>query len=120
MTGEGGRAILYPEELTKAKVYLRVEDDEEDQVVTDCVLAARAYLAGAGVALPGPNDPRRTLYDLACHGLALGYYERREATTATAENPVLRSVINQLKLTEPPVSNLDTNEGGGGNAPDDP
>ena len=95
---------LAPDELTAAKGYMRVEDSTEDGVVTACVLAARAYLAQAGVSLPGLESPRRPLYDLVCHALALGSYDLRGpevAGSAMAENPQLRRSINQLKFTEP-------------------
>ncbi len=115
---------MYPEELAAAKDYMRIEDAEEDLVVQDCVLAARAYLAGAGVALPGADDPRRRLYDIVAHALALATYEHRDMVTpgaAVSQNPMLRSFITQLKLTELSASNLDAGEEGGGvNASDHP
>lgn len=123
-------AILYPEELAAAKAYLRLDGDEEDPLVTGLVLAARAYLTQAGVTLPAPDDARRPLYDLCCHGLALGYYERRETEGEMPLNLNLRMILNQLKMTEPPVvSDLDTDaepdtsdgeEGGGDGGNEDP
>lgn len=91
-------------ELKAAKAYLRVEDDEEDPVVSGCVLAAREYMAQAGIALPEPGNPRRTLYDLVCYAITLSTYDQREPVmvgAAVAENPVLRRMLIQLKLTEP-------------------
>lgn len=117
---------LYPEELAQAKAYMRLTGAEDDSLVISCVNAARAYLREAGVALPAYNTPRRALYDTVCHSLALSVYDRRETVltgSAVAQNPVLRGMLNQLKLTEEPVSNLDTGpneEGGGGDATDDP
>ncbi len=77
---------LYPEELAAAKAYMRLEGSEEDALVMGMVLAARAYLAGAGVALPAAGSGRRALYDRACHSLALTYYERRGAGGAAPED----------------------------------
>lgn len=105
---------LHPEELAAAKAYMRIEGDEEDSLVVSMVMAARAYLEGAGVSLPPAGSDRRSIYDLACHGLALSYYDHREETgTALADNPALRRAINQLKYTEPPASNLGDGGAGG-------
>lgn len=96
--------MLTAEELEAAKGYLRVEGKEDDAVVTACVLAAREYLAGAGVALPPAGSARRALYDLACHAMALSSYDQRDPVitgTIVAENPQLRRIVVQLKLTEP-------------------
>lgn len=107
---------LSQEELEAAKAYMRVDGDEDNAVVTQCVIAARAYLTGAGVSLPAPDTQRRSLYDLVCHVLALEAYDRRVMTitgTIVANNPVMRQMLNQLKLTEPPVSKLGTGAGDG-------
>ena len=93
-------------ELAAAKGYMRVEGDADDGVVTACVLSAREYLARAGVSLPGLESPRRPLYDLVCHAMALGSYDLRDPVitgTIVAENPQLRRMLTQLKLTEPEV-----------------
>lgn len=113
---------LSPEEMAAAKAYMRIEGEDEDPLVMSMVLAARTYLTEAGVALPEAGSGRRALYDLVCHGLALAYYERREATGAAVdENPAIRRALNQLKLTEP-MSNLDTGsaEGDGDHGGTDP
>lgn len=98
------------EELEAAKRYMRVDDDTDDLVIWACLQAARGYMAEAGVAMPKDDTPRRTCYDLVCHAMALSLYDRRELTAqgAVNESPVLRGMLNQLKLTEPDVSNLDT------------
>ena len=94
---------LTADELTAAKGYMRPAADD-DAGVTACVLAARTYLAQAGVSLPGLESPRRPLYDLVCHALALGSYDLRDpivSGTIVTENPQLRRALNQLKFTEP-------------------
>lgn len=108
---------LTREELEAAKAYMRVDGYDDDTVVTQCVIAARAYLTGAGVSLPAPDTHRRSLYDLVCHVLALEAYDRRVMTitgTIVADNPVMCKMLTQLKLTEPSVSKLDTGAGNGG------
>ncbi|HWS43300.1 MAG TPA: head-tail connector protein [Pseudoflavonifractor sp.] len=96
--------MLTSDELSAAKAYLRAEDD--DDVVTACVLAAREYLDQAGISTPGLKSSRRPLYDLVCHAMALGSYDLRDPVitgTIVAENPQLKRMIVQLKLTEPEV-----------------
>ena len=102
MTGEEGWA-LYPEELAAARAYIR-PDEEDDSAVIAAVLAARSYLEAAGVALPPAGGKRRALYDLVCHSLALSVYDRRDPIipgAVVSENPVLRSMLTQLRLTQP-------------------
>ncbi len=109
---------LTEEELAEARAYMRVDEGPEavlddaqvERVVRSCVRAARAYLAGAGVSLPPAGTNRRAEYDVVCHALALARYDTRNALSESAllENPVFRRMLNQLKMTEPPVSNLDT------------
>lgn len=103
---------LTAEELRRAKDYFRVDGDEEDDLIAACVLSARAYLRGAGVAPPGEDGHRRALYDLVCWAIAMSAYDRREMTLtgqSVGDNPVLRRMLTQLKWTEPEnVSNLDT------------
>lgn len=102
-------AGLTQAELDAAKAYLRVSGTEDDQVVAQCVLAARQYLADAGVGLPAEGSPRRALYDLVAHSMALSGYDQRDPVIAGAvtENPQVRRMLTQLRFTEP-VSKLDT------------
>ncbi len=95
-------AGLTAEELEKAKAYIQPPYD--DGVVEDCVLGARAYMAGAGVSLPPPGTPRRSLYDQVCHKLALADYDSRNPVIIGAvpvENPVFDRQFLQLQLSEP-------------------
>ncbi len=106
--------LLYPEELAAAKAYMRVEGEEDDALVVDTVLAARTYLAGAGVTLPPAGSGKRALYDMACHCLALAYYERRSVDeTAPEDSKAVQRIIEQLKKTEEADgSNADAGKGG--------
>ena len=102
------------EELEAAKGYMRVDGDDDDIVVTQCVIAARDYMTTAGIALPPSGTPRRASYDICAHRMALDDYDERRGVIheKADENPAFRRRLNQLKLTEPPVSKSDT--GGGG------
>lgn len=98
--------VLSADDLMAAKKYMRVEGDDDDGVVTACVLAARGYLERAGISMPGLRSSRRPLYDLVCHAMALGSYDLRDPVitgTIVAENLQLRRMVVQLKLTEPGV-----------------
>ncbi len=104
-------AELTPTELEAARGYLRAPEDD-DEAVMAAVKSARAYLEGAGVALPPAGSPRRDLYDTVCHSMALSVYDHRGLIVVgvtVSENPVLRSMLNQLKLTEP-ANHLDAGE----------
>lgn len=103
---------LSREELEAAKGYMRVEGEDDDLVVMSCLQAARAYMEEAGISLPASGTPRRASYDLVCHAMALSLYDRRETTTSETvhDNPVLRGMLTQMKLTEPDRSKLDTVE----------
>lgn len=93
---------LNAKELAAAKAYMRVDDD--DAVVTDCVIGARDYLADAGVCLPEAGTGRRGKYDLVCHAMALAAYDQRNPVitgTIVSENPQLRRMLRQLMGTEP-------------------
>lgn len=95
---------LYFEEMEKAKAYMRVEGDDDDMLVADCVLAARGYLTDAGVSTPEQGSQRRAQYDLVCHAMALSSYDLRDPVitgTIVSENPQIRRMLTQLKLTEP-------------------
>lgn len=99
------------DEVAACMRYMRVEDAEEEPAVLECLLSAREYLAGAGVAVPPEGTGRRRLYDTAAHALALDYYEQRGGVldrASVTDNPAFRRTLNQLKLTEPVVSELDT------------
>ena len=73
--------------------------------------AAVGYMTQAGVGEPPEYTPRRAQYDLCVNYLVLDSWDRRDASfvgAASSENPAFRRLLNQLKLTEPDVSNLDT------------
>lgn len=101
---------LSQEELAAAKAYMKVDGDDDDAVVTQCVIAARDYMTTAGVALPPSGTLRRASYDICAHRMALDDYDERMGTAheRAEENPAFRRRLNQLKLSEPQGSKLDT------------
>ena len=75
--------------------YMHVDEDDNGRIENEFIPAAKAYLAGAGIAEPTPDDP---LYTLAVHALTLHFYDHRDSVGGEAPLPIgLRPVINQLK-----------------------
>lgn len=72
--------------------------------------SAVSYMEEAGVSEPPEGTGRRAKYDLCVNALVLDAWDNRgtEIAARAEENPAFRRVLNQLKLTEPDVSNLDT------------
>lgn len=88
---------LNGERLTAVKRYMRIDGDEDDEVIAALYAAAVRYLSSAGVYEP-PDCAE--LYHLAVWSLTLHYYDHRDAVGGEASIPTgLRPIINQLKLT---------------------
>ena len=86
-------------------------DAGEDALLASPPGAAVSYMEQAGVSEPADGTPRRAQYDLAVNYLVLNSYDQREPAvsgTIVSENPAFRRHLNQLKLTEPVVSDSDT------------
>ncbi len=82
--------------LEACKRYMRVDGDEEDEVILSLMFAAELYLRGAGIT---PENSPEALYSLALYGLTLHYYDHRDAVGNESAFPAgLRPVITQLKL----------------------
>ena len=81
--------------LDACKLYMRVDGDEDDELIGSLMTAAKAYLANAGIDEPEEDSP---LYTLAVHSLTLHYYDHRDAVGDEASFPTgLRPILNQLK-----------------------
>ena len=98
---------------TALMAYCRIDElDAGEAVLLESLYAAAvAYMEQAGVSEPKEGTPRRAQYDLAVNYLVLDSYDQREtvfAGTIVADNPAFRRIMNQLKLTEPEVSDSDT------------
>ena len=71
---------------------------------------------GAGVTEPETGSPRLPLYNACVNALVLDAWDNRGTQTGVKEisdNPAFRRKLNQLKLTEPAVSESDTGQNGG-------
>lgn len=92
--------------------YCRIDalEDGEELLLQGLYNAAVSYMEQAGVSEPKEDTPRRAQYDLCINALVLDGYDRRGAQVegSVSDNPQLRRMIVQLKLTEPAVSESDT------------
>lgn len=106
--------MAIPEErLPGLLAYCHISDPDADDLLTIEILydSAVGYLTEAGVSQPEDGTTRRAQYDLLVHAMVLDGFDQRGAQSAAGtltENPSFRRVMNQLRLSEPPVSNLDT------------
>lgn len=83
--------------LAACKHYMRVDGEDDDELIRSLMQAAGEYLSGAGIEKPEEPSP---LYTLALHSLTLHYYDHRDAVGGEAPFPTgLRPIINQLKHT---------------------
>lgn len=82
-------------QLARLKRYMRVDHDDDDEIIQSIWESAVTYLGNAGI----PDDGS-SLYWLAAAGLTLHWYDSAPAATGSGETiPLgLRHIINQLKL----------------------
>lgn len=95
--------------------YCRIEEPTDEELLTleGLYEAAVGYLETAGVSQPPEGTPRRAQYDLCVNFMVLRDFDMRDATVTgtVSDNPAFRRLITQLKLSEPDVSDLDTEKG---------
>lgn len=92
--------------------YCRLDSEElteaELRLLEGFFHAAVSYI---GISVPTESG-RLAKFDLVVNAMVLDSWERRDMTitsTVAVDNPALRRIINQLKLSEP-VPNSDTSE----------
>lgn len=89
------------------------EPDEADLLALNQAWdSAEAYLEGAGVTRPAPENAKRlSLWLGVMLPMALDEYDQRGAQFDAGklqDNAVFRRKLNQLKQTEPPLSEEET------------
>lgn len=104
---------LTEERLAALLAYCRIDalEEGEELLLQGLYDAAVSYMEQAGVSEPEAGTHRRAQYDLCVNYLVLDGYDRRDVTITGAivsDNPMFRRMLNQLKLTEPTVSESDT------------
>ena len=83
----------------------------EEALLKRMYLDALGYLADAGVSIPPDGTTRRARFDGCVDAIVLETWDHRGTTTdgpVIPENRAFRRKFNQLKLTEPIVSESDT------------
>ena len=89
-------------------------DPEVQRLIPIFYQDAVGYMAGAGIAEPAEDTPRRAQYDLCINALVLDAWDHRDMTEPSnqvTENPAFRRRLNQLKFSEGTVSDSDTVDG---------
>lgn len=89
--------MLDADKLAAVKLYMRVDGDEDDSIISSMYAAAEQYLKKAGAVQTSENSE---LYTLCVHALTLHYYDNRDNVDSEASFPLgVRPIITQLKLT---------------------
>lgn len=93
--------------------YCRIDDPtpEDLSLLEGFHADAVSYMRNAGVAEPEAGSARLPQYNVCILALVLDAWDNRGIQTADkalANNPAFRRRLNQLKLTEPVRSDLDT------------
>lgn len=86
-------------EIEELKLYLKVDDSEDDELILALQKSAEEYLENAGIS----KDYSRELYKLAVKLLISNWYENRtveSSKSATKLSYSLDNIITQLKYTQ--------------------
>ena len=93
-----GRAAEADERLAACKKYMKVDYDEDDELIAGLMQANDAYLSGAGVR----REVNPAQHDLIVQAMTLQMYDARGADTPQQAletvPPVVRQMLNQPKL----------------------
>lgn len=103
----------FKERKAALMAYCRIDDltAEEETLLESMYEDAAAYLAGAGIRVPVEDPKRAAQFDQCVNALVLDAWDHRGSQSSDrtfVENPAFRQRLNQLKLTEPHVSDSDT------------
>lgn len=97
MTAEE-KAALAQARLDACKRYMKVDYDEDDELIAGLMQANDAYLSSAGVR----RDVSPAQHDLIVHAMTLQMYDARGTDTPQQAletvPPLVRSMFNQLKI----------------------
>ena len=96
MTAEEKAAL--EERLDACKRYMKVDYDEDDELIAGLMQANDAYLSSAGVR----RDVCPAQHDLIVHAMTLQMYDARGTDTPQQAMetvpPLVRQMFNQLKI----------------------
>ena len=98
---------------SRLMAYCRIDALEEgDELLLQGLYeAAVSYMEQAGISEPKEATPRRAQYDLCINAMVLDSWDHRdmkEPANQVTENAAFRRRLNQLKFSEPAVSDSDT------------
>ena len=98
---------------TRLMAYCRIDTLEEgdEALLREFYDAAVSYMDQAGISDPKEATPRRAQYDLCINAMVLDSWDHRdmkEPVNQVTENAAFRRRLNQLKFSEPAVSDSDT------------
>lgn len=87
--------------LKETKQYLRVDNDEDDTLITSLIDAAETYLSNA---TGNQFDDTNSLAKLFCWTLVTDWYENREHVGRTSDKvrPIIESMLAQLSYCYQP------------------
>ncbi len=93
--------------------YCRIDalEEEDERLLQEFYDAAVSYMKQAGISEPEEATPRRAQYDLCVNAMVLDSWDHRDMTepvTQVTENAAFRRRLNQLKFSDPVVSESDT------------
>lgn len=87
--------MAYMSDIQEAKLYMRIDEPDDDALVGSLYAAAEEYMRNAGVRA----DSGSYLYKLALWGLMLHWYEHPQSLADGRQIPEgTRIIINQLKF----------------------
>ena len=96
MTAEEKAAL--EERLAACKKYMKVDYEEDDELIAGLMQANDAYLSSAGVR----RDVSPAQHDLIVHAMTLQMYDARGTDTPQQAletvPPIVRQMFNQLKI----------------------
>lgn len=93
--------------------YCRIDvlEEGDEALLREFYDAALSYMEQAGISEPKEATPRRAQYDLCVDAMVLDSWDHRdikEPVNQVTENAAFRRRLNQLKFSEPTVSDSDT------------
>ncbi len=98
---------------TRLMAYCRIDTLEagDEALLREFYDAAVSYMDQAGISDPKEATPRRAQYDSCINAMVLDSWDHRdmkEPVNQVTENAAFRRRLNQLKFSEPAVSDSDT------------
>lgn len=93
--------------------YCRIDilEERDEDLLREFYDAAVSYMEESGISEPKEGTPRRAQYDLCVNAMVLDSWDHRdmkEPVNQVTENAAFRRRLNQLKFSEPTVSDSDT------------